>query len=356
MHLRHIANHVPRDTGLIPVILDGENAWETFRDGGETFLREVYRGLSKGGGGQLRSTTIENHLLRCPPRKTLQKLHSGSWISSNFDIWIGEEEENRAWDLLGQTRHFLEGKLPSLTPEQRAAALHEVYAAEGSDWFWWYGPDFTTECDQLFDDLFRQHLKNVYSLCGEVSPPELDRSIITTEKAALYTPPRRQITPLINGKLSPFYEWVGSGLYIAGSEQGAMFRDDRFLRSVRFGCDAQRLHLRLDLRRAGDFTVTVVFHQPAEMLVQTPPATRGGTGKVTLRRNGTAGVKTGEFAADEIVEFSVPFAELDAQEGSAVQFQVKVFEKGIERECYPENSPIELAVPAPGHALAEWVV
>ena len=354
-HLRHIANHIPRDTGLIPIILDGENAWETFKDGGETFLRELYRGLSKGAG-QLRSTTIENYLEHCPPRQTLRKLHSGSWICSNFDIWIGEEEENRAWDLLGSTRHFLEGRLPSLTPEQRYAALLEVYAAEGSDWFWWYGPDFSTECDQLFDDLFRQHLKNVYSICGENFPPELDRTILSAAAAALYSTPRRQITPIINGLLAPFYEWVGAGLYVAGSEQGAMFRDDRFLRAVRFGCDTQRLHLRLDLRRAGEFTVRVVFHQPAGVLAITPPATRGSSGKISLRKNGSADVQAGEFAVDEIIEFSVPFAELGVHAGVRLQFQVKVFEKGIERECYPENSPIEVDVPGFESTLAEWVV
>jgi alpha-amylase/alpha-mannosidase (GH57 family) len=51
-----------------------------------------------------------------------------------------------------------------LSREKAEAALLEIYAAEGSDWFWWYGPDFSTENDALFDDLFRQHLKNVYTL------------------------------------------------------------------------------------------------------------------------------------------------------------------------------------------------
>jgi alpha-amylase/alpha-mannosidase (GH57 family) len=355
LHFRHIAGHIPGDTGLIPVILDGENAWETFKDGGETFLREVYGGLEKGGT-KLRSCTIEDYLQRCPPRQTLRKLHSGSWICSNFDIWIGEDEENRAWELLGDTRRFLEGRLPSLTPEQRSAALHEVYAAEGSDWFWWYGPDFNTECDVLFDDLFRQHLKNVYSICGQSSPPELDRTILSAVTPALYAQPRRQISPIINGLLAPFYEWVGSGLYVAGSEQGAMFRDDRFLRAVRFGCDAEALHLRLDLRRDGEFTIGIVFHQPAGLLVQTPNAKRGSKDGVTLLRHGGKERTVGKFAVEEIIELSVPFSELGVLAGSSLQFQVKVFERGIERECYPENTPFEIAVPGSESALAEWVV
>src|SRR5205823_715885 len=44
-HLRHIADLVPKDSGVIPLILDGENAWETFADGGEAFLRALYGGI-----------------------------------------------------------------------------------------------------------------------------------------------------------------------------------------------------------------------------------------------------------------------------------------------------------------------
>jgi len=34
-----------------------------------------------------------------------------------------------------------------LTPDQLARAMNEIYAAEGSDWFWWYGDEFVTEND-----------------------------------------------------------------------------------------------------------------------------------------------------------------------------------------------------------------
>ena len=40
-------------------------------------------------------------------------------------------------------------------PTRSQAAWWEIYAAEGSDWFWWYGPDFTIDTDLLFDELFR---------------------------------------------------------------------------------------------------------------------------------------------------------------------------------------------------------
>ncbi|HEY2343435.1 MAG TPA: glycoside hydrolase family 57 protein, partial [Chthoniobacteraceae bacterium] len=169
-HLRQIASVVSDDAGLIPLILDGENAWETFADGGEEFLRALYGGIQSDP--RLHSCTIEDYFQHHPPKREIRTLHTGSWIASNFDIWIGEDEENRAWNLLGETRQFLQDRIDrqALDENQREAAMHEIYAAEGSDWFWWYGPDFSTENDALFDDLFRQHLKNVYSICGQLPP------------------------------------------------------------------------------------------------------------------------------------------------------------------------------------------
>ena len=52
------------------------------------------------------------------------------------------------------------------TPTTLARAWDEMYIAEGSDWFWWYGDDHSSALDALFDHLFRKHLRNVYTLLG----------------------------------------------------------------------------------------------------------------------------------------------------------------------------------------------
>ncbi len=352
-HFRHLADQLPSDTGLIPVILDGENCWENFRDGGEAFLRNLYGGLEIDG--RLKSCTVEDYLRRCPPTRTITSLHSGSWICSNFDIWIGDEEENRGWDLLGQTRSYLEGKLPLLAPETREVALREIYAAEGSDWFWWYGPDFTTECDVLFDELFRQHLKNVYALCGDMPPASLDRPIIGTTTPPLYRRPLRQIAPLIDGLGFLYLDWAGAGSYVAGSEQGAMFRDDRFVQSLHYGCDEAQLYFRVDLKRWGQFKLALTFHQPADVIVVSPQLSHSQRGKLTLTERGQQR-EVGQFATGEIVEFAIPLSELGVSPGGLVQFQMKLFHNGIERECYPESAPIEVHAPTAEWQLSQWSV
>ena len=356
-HLRHIADQIPADTGLIPLILDGENAWETFADGGEGFLRALYGGI-QADAERLRSCTIEEFFQRQPPVKSLTTLHTGSWISSNFDIWIGEEEENRGWDLLGETRHFLQRQIDAgtLAPAQREAALREIYAAEGSDWFWWYGPDFSTENDSLFDKLFRQHLKNVHTICGHMPPGELDVPITTSRSQPLYDGPTRRISPHLAGARTSFFEWLGAGSYAAGSEQGAMYRAERFVSRIQFGCDERALYLRVDFAKWDRLSIGVQFHQPAGFALRTSELDRDSAQEFIILHQGKPMKTCHTIAVGGNVALAVPLADLGLAAGSVVSFQVRVFKAGIERECYPESAPIQFTIPDEEFALAQWAV
>ena len=356
-HMTHIASLVSSDTGLIPLILDGENAWETFADGGQSFLRALYGGI-QSDPARLHSCTIEEYFRAHPPRKNITTLHTGSWIGSNFDIWIGEEEENRGWDLLGEARQFLQEAIDArqLTAEQVCAAKREVYAAEGSDWFWWYGPDFSTENDALFDELFRQHLKNVYILCGHVVPAELERSISSARVVPLYERPKRFISPLIDGRCASFYDWSGAGVYVAGSEQGAMCRSERWLNKMHFGNDEHNFYLRLDLLKWGAISLSVQFHNPAGMLLQSGVLSRKG-GQLFTLQSGAGPVSTHRtLGADAVVALSVPLRELNLAPGAQISFQVRISEEGLERECCPESVPIEFPLLSEEFALENWMV
>ena len=90
---------------LVSIILDGENAWESYEDNGDPFFRELYGALSNDPS--VRTVTLNEYLQAKPPRQKLQRLAAGSWINGNFDKWIGEPMQNLAWDLLGQTRQAL---------------------------------------------------------------------------------------------------------------------------------------------------------------------------------------------------------------------------------------------------------
>jgi alpha-amylase/alpha-mannosidase (GH57 family) len=193
---------------LVTVILDGENAWEWYRQDmdGKEFLNALYRKLSLlADRKQVITTTTTEYMVGNSSRgvkahpleelPAIQKLWPGSWINGNFDTWVGEGEENRAWEYLLRTRQDLEKsglKQPDpLMPAPRNGskswyaykAWDEMYAAEGSDWFWWYGSDQTAPAgDKPFDDAFRVHLNNVYKnaqLAGaKIESPGFDPIIV----------------------------------------------------------------------------------------------------------------------------------------------------------------------------------
>ena len=335
-HLLHIAEHIPAGQGLIPIILDGENAWENFPDGGEAFLRALYSGIA-ADPVRLRSVTLADYFRKQPPVRSLNTLHTGSWIGSNFDVWIGEPEENRAWDLLGQTRSFLQQQINvgALDDTQQQAALREIYAAEGSDWFWWYGPDFSTDNDALFDELFRQHLKNVYLLCSASPPAELEIPI-SGYTPPLFRPPQRHITPCIGDREASQLEWLHAGTYLPGSEQGAMHRSERLAKKLWFGSDKVHLYLRLDLvpsAKTPPFTLLLTITRSGK------EAGSVRTQTVVLRKPGAA---PHLVAGASQLEWKLSLAELGLAPGTPFGFQIALLSEGIERERYPERSVIPL--------------
>src|SRR5439155_11769578 len=175
---------------FVSIILDGENCWEHYPGGGVAFLRALYERCLRTRDVQpvQIGAFLENH----PPRDTLPHLFAGSWISHNFAIWIGHEEDNTAWDALHRAReHLLQRAQQGLVgTEQLRQAWEELYIAEGSDWFWWFGEDHSSAQDALFDYLFRKHLQNIYVLLGEAPPADLARPISRRGQRAGHTLPR----------------------------------------------------------------------------------------------------------------------------------------------------------------------
>ncbi len=185
MRLKHIQQRLFNSAreGVVVIALDGENCWETYEQDGAPFLHELYNRLSKDS--TLNICTVSDYLSRQPASAKLDKIETGSWISADFHIWIGDPEKNRAWDLLSQTRNFLveQIKQNSYPEAVKLSAWEEIYAAEGSDWFWWFGEPNNSAHDAIFDQQFRLRLQNVYKILGLEYPPELDKAISLTKAA-----------------------------------------------------------------------------------------------------------------------------------------------------------------------------
>ncbi len=227
---------------LVPIILDGENAWEYFDRNGRPFLRELYRRIADDR--LMAAVTVSEALARIDP-EPIDHIFPGSWINANFDIWIGAEEDNQAWDYLLQARETYD-RASDVPEDKKHLALEELLIAEGSDWCWWYGPEHESTNRPDFDRLFRSHLANVYRALGQVPPEELSRSILKVSVPEFHLDPTGLIQPLIDGEVTSYFEWLGAGIYRTDPRFGAMHGSQVLIHEIYYGTDGARFYMRLD--------------------------------------------------------------------------------------------------------------
>ena len=229
---------------VVPIILDGENAWEYYPQSGREFLRRFYDGLQKDPG--IEAVTVTEAIARHKNVSPLKSLVPGSWINANFNVWIGAPEDNKAWDYLYHARNFYEQAAPGATEQQRKLAFEEIMIAEGSDWNWWYGPEHHSANDREFDELYRKHLSNVYQALGGTPPDYLAQPIIGGAARPVFTPQTAYIHPHVSGEMVRYFEWMGAARYTADQRSGAMHGKQFLMDEVFAGIDEEYVYGRLD--------------------------------------------------------------------------------------------------------------
>ena len=370
--LRRVTAHVERATSdqiLIPIVLDGENPWEHYFDGGEQFLSGLYKAFSTSDldtpNRRISTQTIGGALEQSPPTTRLSHLHSGSWINADFKIWIGHAEDNRAWDMVRETRARLVEMESTLTAEQAAGAWDALYAAEGSDWFWWYGDDFHTEYKLEFDRLFRTHLRNVFLRAAKTAPEFLNHSVIDADTLPGGQPvrlPIRLISPKIDGMVTDFFEWRGAGLIDPSPPHGAMWKSSDRFSYLAFGYSLEMLFLRLDVQRSPSRqAVTVECHIRTERSHDkvTFALTTGLDHFILWSSTTEVFQQVGRYttvAFDQIVELAVPFKDLALQPGQNFSLSLVLTEEGLEIERYPRHHAVALTVPDRNFEAKMWRV
>ena len=233
---------------VLSIILDGENAWEYYPRSGRDFLRRFYEKLQTTPG--LEAVTTSEAIARHRNLGQLGSITPGSWISANFNVWIGAPEDNRSWDYLYQARAFYDEHAQHCTDAQRRLAYEELLIGEGSDWNWWYGPEHHSANDRDFDELYRKHLSNVYQALGATPPDYLAQPISGVVARPSFTPQTAYIHPHITGDMIRYFEWMGSAIYTADHRAGAMHGKQFLLDSVHAGIDQSNVYGRLDFKGA----------------------------------------------------------------------------------------------------------
>jgi len=369
-HLRNIGKAVDSSQpALVSVINDGENCWEHYPGGGVAFLRALYERCTHAA--DIHPVQIGEFLEKYPPRDTLPSLFAGSWINHNYAIWIGHEEDNTAWDALHQAREHLKQRAQQehIPAERVRQAWEELYIAEGSDWFWWFGDENSSAQDHLFDYLFRKHLMNIYSLLGDTPPPDLTRPISRRSQRALHTLPRAFLDVKVDGQRT-FFEWLSAGRYICQNERGTMAMVTRGpIREVLFGFDARSLLIRVDFEGLARTALAefdglrVGFLAPTgcELLVADPSGAKPG---VQFSKKPSPGDpfpapdagSAVEAGIDRIAELRIPFDRLGVKVGQPIQFCVELLQGGQSRDRAPREGTIALICPSPDFELIMWDV
>ena len=229
---------------LVTIALDGENCWEYYPEDGKPFLESLYGTLSDSTDIQL--VTVSEYIEKFPPTVTIPaaQLHSGSWVDGSFTTWIGDPAKNRAWDLLTEARQTLANH-PEATEEANPEAWEALYAAEGSDWFWWFGAGHSSNQDAMFDQLFREHLAALYQALDEPVPTTVRQQVeIHAEQGD--RPPQSFIHPLIDGR-GDEQDWDKAGRVEIGGSRGTMHQSAAIQR-LWYGVDHLNFYLRLDFK------------------------------------------------------------------------------------------------------------
>ena len=232
----------PDENHLLTIAMDGENCWENYKEDGNTFLTTLYSLIENDP--TLETVLISDYLER-DSQKPLNRIASGSWVNRNFKLWIDEPLKNLAWNYLKQVRDDFSKfvKENPLNPNIEAAR-RELFICEGSDWFWWYGEPNDSGRDNIFDYIFREHLKNIYKYMDKEVPDYLDIPLLSAiTKPSRY--PKGEFTPKLEGNDIDDENWLNAGCIKI--PDGPVLKENKFYDRICFGYDKDFFYLRLYL-------------------------------------------------------------------------------------------------------------
>lgn len=251
----------PDENHILTIAMDGENCWESYSDNGFTFLNTIYSLIDNDD--TLETVLISDYMEK-DTQKQLTKISSGSWVNRNFKLWIDEPLKNLAWTYLKRVRDdYSAYALQNPDAPNLYAAKRELFICEGSDWFWWYGEPNDSGRDNIFDYIFREHLKNVYNYLGLQTPEYLDIPLISAiNKPSRF--PKGLFTPNLDGTDDDNDSWLNAGCIKI--PDGPVLKENKFYDKICFGYDKNNLYLRFYINEYLKMS-PVVLNQANQMYI-----------------------------------------------------------------------------------------
>jgi alpha-amylase/alpha-mannosidase (GH57 family) len=327
------------------IALDGENPWESYPDGGEAFLTGLFTKLTKHP--KLTTARFSDHM-QVAAREKIQHIHPGSWIDSNFHIWIGDPQKNDAWTELGRARRMVDD-LNAGDP-RRDACWKWLLRAQGSDWFWWYGEPFNSPYEWHFDELFRSYVRAAYEAADRIPPPSLDVPICIPLRTERRLQPAYPISPVIDGKDTSFFEWAGACRIDPRQYGAVMGRSEHSIRALYYGFSEQELFFRFDpanmLRPRQTMAMTFSVQGETQLSVRIPLDDQ-------IETKEDDGVR---WARDRIIEVAVSQQRVGVVPGGECQFWLEIEDDHIILEKLPPAGVFRYVVPTKEMVAANWKI
>jgi len=332
--LRHI-HESEKGSTQVNIILDGENAWEFYRNNGKDFFDALYCALDESEwiSTQTMSGGVANKAVE---EFVIETILPGSWINGDFALWIGLEEKNLAWELLYQAKRDFENCKTELKPNVAELIRNELMIAQGSDWFWWLGDTHYSVVKTEFDKLFRKHLKNAYLLMQIEVPPLIHTSLRQYESSSVHVLPKNVISIPVYGTHSSFFEWMGAGEINLEKMGGVMDSSTPYVKKLLYGNDSKMFNIAL----IGNFATLIAN---AHMQIQ-------------FNRKLYCDIAFNDIVSDtimmvcgeEFVEISIPLNKMDKK-----QFDLKILlmrgEELLQSIPFHSSLSIDLLIRYPGH-------
>jgi alpha-amylase/alpha-mannosidase (GH57 family) len=329
---------------VVPVILDGENAWEYYPGSGREFLRHFFHLVSNDP--ELETVTFSE--AADLEAGVLNQYAPGSWINGNFDIWIGDEEDRRAWRLLEKAKAAVEESKDRLTAEELEEVTRLLFVAQGSDWFWWYGSQNYTPDLDIFDRLFRLNLQKIFDILQQPAPVEFFKPVAELVRAEdiVVTQPTNYIQPRIDGNLTHYFDWFGAGKIEMAFGGGAMNVAQKIVRRMYYGFDSRHFFLRIDTVKPaseyfdGGLTLAVCFQSG------------GVEHRIAIPGDGQD-VKAG---VGQVIEMRIPFQTAGIRDGAIFKLFLELNVGDGMTRVIPPHDFVPLLVPGKSEYAGSWLV
>jgi alpha-amylase/alpha-mannosidase (GH57 family) len=378
--LKSTRPHSSKKEFIVPVILDGENAWEYYHDSGVHFLRSLMSKLSDLRP-DIECVPLTEALESTRAFSVLPTVPTGSWIDGTFNIWIGHHEDHTAWDMLSRARSLWESHAIPLEskglplPDQLKKSEEYLFVAEGSDWCWWYGDDHFTPHGPEFDRLFRHNVKAAYITMGIDAPDILDIPIVKPERVSdskdFIPAPRTYIRPSIDGLITSYLEWSSASVYVPNPEFGSMHRAGRLILSCfYYGFSNDVLYFRFDLDPVAiesikELDLEILFPRKNRKVLG-ELALSEGTSRWSFKEIGKTHVApvdapggAGEpmtAAFNKVIEVGLPLDLLNCRTEDLLEFFLTIQPKGTLGERWPLYGTFSAELPGTDFEERMWAV